>query len=300
LQTLVELFGLAVLRVFAVLPQPLVRLLARMSAWLMWKTNGRLRRITEANLAISFPDRPRQDRIRLARMRLYELNLSIIDYGRNWIWSPERLLQDIVQVVGECHLQAAVAGQCGTVVLFPHLGNWEVGNRYLSRRYSVTSLYRKPKSSIFADYIRQAREDGGARLVSTGPGGIRTLLRSLKSGEMVSLLPDQVPPLGFGEFAPFFGEPALTMTLATKLLQRTDAKAVCCYSKRLADGKFELVFRPVDEAIYDPDPRTALAALNRSIESCVLDCPEQYQWQYKRYKFLPNLEKRDYFGDRDG
>ena len=66
------------------------------------------------------------------------------------------------------------------------------------------------------------------------------------------------------------------------------------YCKRLPDGKYEMVFRPIDEGVYDSDCLTSLAALNRSIERCILECPEQYQWEYKRFKYLPNLQKRDY------
>ena len=66
------------------------------------------------------------------------------------------------------------------------------------------------------------------------------------------------------------------------------------YCKRLPDGKYEMVFRPMDEGVYDPDCLTSLTALNKSIEGCIMDCPEQYQWEYKRFKYLPNLQKRDY------
>jgi Kdo2-lipid IVA lauroyltransferase/acyltransferase len=39
---------------------------------------------------------------------------------------------------------------------------------------------------------------------------------ALKNGEAVGLLPDQVPPEGLGVWAPFFGEPAYTMTLSVR------------------------------------------------------------------------------------
>jgi KDO2-lipid IV(A) lauroyltransferase len=123
---------------------------------------------------------------------------------------------------------------------------------------------------------------------------VRTLLKALNSGGVLTILPDQVPPVSSGKFAPFFGEPTLTMTLVTNLIQRTGARAVCCYCKRLPGGKYELVFREVDEDVYAADFDTALAGINNSVERCVRDCPEQYQWQYKRFKFLPNMEKRDY------
>jgi KDO2-lipid IV(A) lauroyltransferase len=158
----------------------------------------------------------------------------------------------------------------------------------------MTALYRHPKTALFGDVVRRARERRGAKLVPTDSSGVRALFKALKSGEIVTILPDQVPPRAQGMFAPFFGEMTLTMTLATNLLHRTGATAVCCYCKRLPDGKFEIIFHPVDEDIYAPDSATALAGLNKSIERCVLDCPEQYQWNYKRFKFLPNLQKRDY------
>ena len=31
----------------------------------------------------------------------------------------------------------------------------------------------------------------------------------------------------------------------------------------------------------------AVIALNQSVEECVNDCPEQYQWEYKRFKRRP-------------
>jgi len=286
--------GLAMLHALAVLPHGLVKILSRVSAWTMWRANGRLRRVTEHNLAICFPERPEEERAKLARSSLYELNLRIFEMGATWLWSAERIEGQIKNVVGEEHLLATVENGTGTLLLAPHLGTWETVNIYLCERYEVTTLYRRPKSAFFDDVIREARERNGAKLVPTDVSGVRALLKALKSNTMVTILPDQVPPRKMGAFAPFFGEPTLTMTLATNLIHRTGAKAVCAYCKRLPDGRFDLVFRPVDEGIYDPDNTIALAALNKSVEQCVMDCPEQYQWQYKRFKYLPDLQKRDY------
>ena len=87
----------------------------------------------------------------------------------------------------------------------------------------------------------------------------------------------------------------MTMTLVTNLIQRTGAIAIMAYCKRVPGGNYEIVYRPADEKIYESDSATALAALNKSIEQCVLECPEQYLWAYKRYKKLPNRSKREYF-----
>ena len=112
---------------------------------------------------------------------------------------------------------------------------------------------------------------------------------------MALLFPDQVPPRESGQFVPFFGESTLTMTLASKLLRRSGARAVCAYCKRLPGGRYELRFRPVDETLYDAELATSLAGLNESVEACVRECPEQYQWEYRRFKFLTDFRRRYYW-----
>lgn len=297
LNMLTKWSGLALLWMFAVLPHVCLRSLANLSAWITWHVNGRLRRVTERNLEISFPDLSKEARTRFARKSLQELCLGILEMGRIWLWRPERLLKNVTRVVGKEHLDAALANGNGTLVLVPHLGSWEIAYYYLAKRYPLTTMFQESKSTTFSDFVYRARQRCGVKLVSTGRGGLRTLLKSLKAGEIISLLPDQVPQRDSGIFAPFFGEPTLTMTLATNLLHRTNARALCGYCKRTSDGNYEIVFLPPDAAIYDPDCATAVAGLNKSIERCVMDCPEQYQWQYKRFKFLPGLVKRDYMGD---
>lgn len=271
--------------------------MAKASGWLIWRANGRLRRVTERNLDICFPDLAEEQRTKLARRSLLSLSSNIIDVGRTWIWRPERLLRHITRVSGEDHLRAAIAEGKGTLVLLPHLGNWELMSPFFGARGSTTAMYGHAENAILDDIVRKARQRSGITMAHTGVSGVRALLKELKAGNFVLMLPDQVPQRGFGKFSPFFGEPAYTMTLATKLLQRTGAKAVCGFCKRLPDGNYEIVFRAVDEAIYDPDDATALTALNKSIEKCVLNCPEQYQWAYKRFKLLPNMEKRDYLSE---
>ncbi len=260
----------------------------------MYYANGRIRKITERNLAICFWNMSKEELTQLARKSLFELSLTVLDLARCWIWKPQDLEQEVTSVVGLVNLHAAVTDGRGTLVLLPHLGNWELVNLILSKDHTITTLYREPRMAVFGDMIRRYRQRRGAKLVPIGTPGLRAVLKALRSNEMVTLLPDQEPPRQFGKFAPFFGEPTLTMTLATNLIHRTGAKAVCAYCKRLRGGKYELAFLPVDDAVYDPECSVAVAALNRSIERCVLDCAEQYQWAYKRFKILPNLQERNY------
>jgi KDO2-lipid IV(A) lauroyltransferase len=60
-----------------------------------------------------------------------------------------------------------------------------------------------------------------------------------------------------------------------------------CVALRLPGGGFKLVFTEADDAIYADDLQQSLAGLNRSIEAVVRVAPEQYQWEYKRFKRQP-------------
>jgi KDO2-lipid IV(A) lauroyltransferase len=112
--------------------------------------------------------------------------------------------------------------------------------------------------------------------------GVRDVLNALKRAEAVGFLPDQVPSVGEGEWAEFFGRPAYTMTLAAKLAQREGVQCFLAFGRRLPRGRgYAIVLRPLPPAL--PGERPA-RQLNRALEALVRECPEQYLWSYNRYK----------------
>jgi KDO2-lipid IV(A) lauroyltransferase len=115
----------------------------------------------------------------------------------------------------------------------------------------------------------------------------------LKKGQVVTILPDQVPANGV--FAPFFGQSAYTDILIPRLVRKSGARVICAYVKRLGtSGNFEVIFKPADDSVYNAELGIAAAAVNRSIENCVNELPEQYQWEYKRFRVRPEGNERVY------
>jgi Kdo2-lipid IVA lauroyltransferase/acyltransferase len=113
--------------------------------------------------------------------------------------------------------------------------------------------------------------------------GIRAMLKALRRGEPIGLLPDQVPTSGDGEFAPFFGRPAYTMTLVQKLAKTTGAAVVMVACKRLADGLgYELKFTVLEK--FSDDAASSARELNAAVETAISFAPAQYLWTYNRYK----------------
>jgi lauroyl/myristoyl acyltransferase len=82
----------------------------------------------------------------------------------------------------------------------------------------------------------------GARApnLATAPttlAGVRQMLRALKAGGAVGLLPDQVPPQGWACGRRSSARPAYTMTLPARLVQQTGAVLLLIWGERLPGGR---------------------------------------------------------------
>lgn len=292
---LIYLFFRGWLLLTELIPVRLARFKGKWLGNIAWALNQGPRRITEENLRICFPDMPEAERTDLAKRHLQQLGMALMEMGLAWQTSQKRVLKHVRQVTGKEHIDAAIAHGKGVIVLGPHIGNWEVLGLYLATLMPVTNMYQPPDQPWLDAVIRRGRERSGADLVPTNTTGVKAQLRALKRGEMVGVLPDQVPPLNSGKFAPFFGTPALTATMAYNLIRRTGARAVFAFAKRIPhSGDFEVIFIPADEELYSEDEVTALTALNRGVEATIAVAPEQYQWEYKRFKRRPEGEQKFY------
>ncbi|MEX2131981.1 MAG: lysophospholipid acyltransferase family protein [Pseudohongiellaceae bacterium] len=283
------IFARMLLKICADIPLPAVHGLARIYAKLSYLFPTRAKSTTRINLGHCFPEMTSAERDRLVRLSLKNTAMTALEMGKAWFWPMERTLGMIREIEGAEILQRALDDKKGAIVLAPHLGNWEVFGFYVSEQAPATFLYQPPRDPTLDQLIKQARTRGKVRLAPTNRQGVAELFRALKRGEIAGILPDQEPPLESGIFADFFGVPALTMTLVAKLVERTGARVICGFARRLPDGKgFKLEIIEADSQIYSEDTAISVMALNKTVESCVRLAVEQYQWEYKRFKRRPD------------
>ncbi len=254
----------------------------------------RLRAVTELNLALCLPEVLPDERRRLVRRSLIETGATASEMGALWGRSPEALVKLVASVSGGELLESAVRAGNGVILLLPHLGNWELFNPILTQRGRFFALYRSARIDQIDRMIRESRERTGCRMAPANSGGVRLMLRALRDGEVVVILPDQEPVKAAGDFGQFFGVPALTMTLVRGLLRRTGATALYGVALRGPSGRFEVNYLPAPEGLDDADVEVALTRLNYGVERCIQLCPEQYQWSYKRFKTRPGGELTPY------
>ncbi len=283
-------------RLFTLLPLPAAHALGAALGWLFFVIPNKRRRTAEINLELCFPEIPAMARRRLMRRNLIELGKSLVEIGVLWTRPKEKLLRWVRRISGEDELKQALARGRGLILALPHLGTWEMIGMWGSIHYPMTSLYRTPPMTQMGGLMRAARERFGARLVSADNAGIRALYKALERGEMVAILPDQVPSTRSASvFAPFFGIPASTMVLLSRLAAKTGAPVMFGYAERLPRGRgYHLHFLTAPPEIAQTGTGASAVVVNAMVEKCVRAAPEQYQWVYKRFRVRPDGDKAFY------
>lgn len=257
-------------RILSYLPLPMLHNIGALLGWLAYGLSPAYRRHLRENTA----------QAGVAAMRgaaVAEAGKTLLELPKLWLRPQDEVVERIVKVTGWEVVEAAVQAGRGILFLTPHLGCFEITAQYYAAHHPITVLYRRPKQSWLAPIIEHGR-GANLKLAPADMSGVRKLIKALKSGEAVGMLPDQAPGAGEGVWATFFGKPAYTMTLAARLAQ-TGATVILAFAERLHYGAgYHLMFCPPVGEVTTP------ADINREIERLVMMCPEQYLWGYNRYK----------------
>jgi KDO2-lipid IV(A) lauroyltransferase len=217
-----------------------------------------------------------------------------------WLWlrPREQPLDPAAHWEGAERIERALDAGRGLLILTPHIGAFEViAQAYAERfgaRQPMVALYRPARQAWLRALEETSRNRPGLLTAPASLAGVRQMLRALRQGQTVGLLPDQVPPDGMGVWAPFFGQRAYTMTLAAKLSAQTGVPMLLVLCERLPRAAgwrvrvFDMPEALPDASGFGGDDEThqvaCAAVINRAMEFVIRQCPEQYLWGYHRYK----------------
>ena len=269
--------------VFRLLARASLATLHRLGAllgWLTWFASPTYRRHLRENMTLALgADSAR----RVRNAAIANAGRTSLELPRLWLHPLEETVRLVREVRGWNYVEAARAAGKGILFLTPHLGCFEVTAQYYSHRAPISVLYRPPKQAWLQTMIEEGRARPQLYLAPADLSGVRTLIKALRRGEAVGMLPDQAPRRGEGRWIDFFGRPAYTMTLAGKLSE-SGAAVVLAWGERLPDGAgFRLHFMPPEHPVEGSVEERA-ACISREMERLILKCPEQYLWGYNRYK----------------
>ena len=285
-------------RFFSTWPLPVLHLLGGALGWLVWALSPNYRAQFRANVmqaGVAFD---------LAKPAISEAGRFVAELPKLWLRPFGESCLGNVHIEGQAHAKEAFEQGSGVIFFGPHCGSFEMGPQALAELYGpITAIYRPARKRWLAAIEQLTRQRPQLAVVPASMSGIRLMHKTLKANQAVALLTDQVPPEGLGLWAPFFGKPAYTMTLAARLALQTGAVLLPVSCERLARGKgyFLKIWPPllppvsrlnnalkVDQFDLKSELKSELlitvTQINQAIEAIVLSQPGQYLWGYGRYK----------------
>jgi len=258
-----------------------------LAGWLAYLCSPVYARRLRENLARSGVCADPKEYSRLVHRNVEESGKGLAELVVVWFRPIQAVRALVTEVIAIKVVEDAERLGRGIIYVTPHLGCFDVAALYLAARAPITVLYRPPRKLWLQGTVDAGRARDRIALAPTNLQGVKRLLKALKRGETVGILPDQAPSAGEGEWANFFGRPAYTMTLVGRLAEATGAAVILVCAERLARGAgYRLYFQPLDS----PKPGLPGALqLNAAIEQMILRCPAQYLWSYNRYKAPPGV-----------
>jgi Kdo2-lipid IVA lauroyltransferase/acyltransferase len=232
------------------------------------------------NLALTLPDLPPETVARMLRKVPDNIGRTVIE-----IYSGQEFIARATSLPltgdGVAALEAAKTAQRPVILATGHFGNYDaVRAALIARGYPLGALYRPMSNPAFNSHYVRAIGTIGQPLFERGRHGMAQMLRHLRAGGMLGILPDQ--RIGSGVKLNFFGHEALTALSAAEMALKYDALLIPTYAIRQPDGlDFRII---VDAPIARGSAEAMTQALNDNLEALIRRYPEQWFWIHRRWK----------------
>ena len=284
--------GFGILWSITRLPERLQFNIGKSIGHLLYLFPTKLKNITQINIKICFPELSQQQQNDLVKKNFRSLGLGLIETARAW-WLSDKKLQDSFQFNGREHLENAFSKGKGAIIVSPHFTSLEMIGRLMGIHYPIAAMYRTHKKSLIAYIQKRFRKNYRIQLIPRQ--NMRELLRVLNQNMAVWFAYDIDAGEKHSVFAPFFNIPTASLTTASRIAELTGADIITISFYRDENSfRYEINLSPRFENFPGKDLLEDATRLNASLEKSIRSKPEQYVWQYKRFKTRPAGEKRFY------
>ena len=254
---------------------------------------GELRRTGEINLKLAFTDKTPDERRRLLKGSFESLGrvLGLFSHFKD---SAKSILS-VVDSEGIEHLVEAKAAGRGVICFTAHFGAWELTSFGLSvLGHPFSFLVRPIDNAKIEQLVDSYRTSFGNKTLDKFSAA-RSMVKILRSGEVLGLLLDLNALEDEGIFVDFFGVPASTNFMTAKLALRAGVPIIPIFAPwDEARQKFLLQIQPPVQfersGHEDDDVRRLTIKLSQLFEEQIRKHPDQWLWVHKRWKTRPKGE----------
>lgn len=287
---------------FRILPRRLSVRIAVTFARNVGSLLGSLRRTAKRNLEIAFPDLSGSDRERLTNGAFENLGRVLGEMSQFPKQTPANL-EKIFEFRFDPQLYDRYekwrSEGRGTIIVSPHLGNWELlVFAYSALREPISYLARPLDNPLIEEMTVRLRTRFGNRAINK-TNSVPTAIHILRHGGTLGILADVNAHPKEGVFVPFFDVPACTSSGVAMLAIRTNAVIVPLagvWDKK--EGKYIAIHGDAIEPAMTGDRQadivTTTARFTAEVEKMIREYPDQWLWIHKRWKSRPPGEKELY------
>ncbi|MDD5475167.1 MAG: lysophospholipid acyltransferase family protein [Syntrophales bacterium] len=246
------------------------------------------RLITLSNLSHAFPDKTSQETASLARSVYRHLGTVIAEMLEIPFLTRENLSRYLYPEEFEKAGNSLKKGQ-GMILFTAHFGNWELlAAAWAILNRPIAVIYRPLDNRVLDDLVSWVRSHSTGNRLIPKDRAMRSILRSIRDGEIVGMLIDQNVAWQEGVFVEFFGRPACTTDGMALIASRSDAQLIPFFLARETSGKYRLIRGGEMELVRTDDKRKD-AFINtqkatKVIEDVIRAYPDQWLWIHQRWK----------------
>jgi KDO2-lipid IV(A) lauroyltransferase len=283
--------GIALLRLFALLPFKAGLRAGRMIGWSLYHLIPKRRRVTEANVRHCFPELTDEEQQQFVKEVFYNNGIGVIETAWAYWGNPE-MIRKRTEFINSEILDEALAQGRGVILLGAHYSLLDLGGLLFSfNGKPLATMYRQHNNPLMEKVIFAGR----ARFCEpVERKKIRELVRLLKQNYVVWYGPDQDLGRENSVFVPFFSQTAATVTAATKLVRFNNSPMVSLQQRRKEDDSGYIVEIARVEGFPSGDEIEDARIMNLAIERGIRKAPTQYMWVHKRFKTQPDGDQALY------
>ncbi len=285
-------FGLYAL--LTALPARLRFAVGKLAAAALWRLPSRRRDIARINLELCFPDLPGKARETILRRHAAIVTHVFLNYG-TLVFGSLPAFARTIEVHGREHFDRLQRERRNVIVLCPHVAALEHVGQWVVLNQRIVSVARLHQENPLLDWMvtRMRIRQGG--VLFSNQASMVPLVKAVRGGAWMYLLPDEDPGEPGLPFAPFYGVPKATVPTLGRLAAACRAVVLPMAGGYAEDrGRFWIRFlSPVD---VEPaaDPAEDAARVNALLERIIDVDPAQYMWSAKIFRTRPQGSANPY------